>query len=133
MGRLKGGGNNNTYKYSLRLNGGPEELYCSYPHIYTVHPNLNKSAITNIIFYPEKSINNRKYSIIKLAKPLPVFEKKTITDIAGNSIIMLENINYTDSKPRGYVSPSAPPCPQATYIVTAHPTGVSVSHAQPAP
>ena len=88
MGRLKGGRNNNHYKYILRCYGGPEEYYTSYPHIYTVHPTLTKSAITNIIFYPERSVNNTKYSIIKLAKPLPVFEKKTIISTMCEAVFL---------------------------------------------
>tara|TARA_R110002167_G_C12383495_1_gene625271 strand:- start:247 stop:645 length:399 start_codon:yes stop_codon:yes gene_type:complete len=131
MGRLKGGRNNNHYKYILRCYGGPEEYYTSYPHIYTVHPTLTKSAITNIIFYPERSVNNKKYSIIKLAKPLPVFEKKTIIDLAGNTVNMLVNINYNDLKPRGYVPPSAPPCPPAHcggQVAHAHVEPVALSH-----
>ena len=111
MGRTKGGRNNNYYKYVLSLNGGPPELYTSYPHMYSVHPTLTKSTITNIIFYPERCVNHKKYSIIKLAVPLPVFEKKTISDIAGNTMNFLENINYSNcAKARHYVPPSAPPC-----------------------
>ena len=113
MGRLKGGGNNNYYKYLLRMHGGPPEYYCSYPHIYTVHPTLTKSAITNIISFPERSVNNTKYSIIRLAIPLPVFEKKQITDTGGNTVTILQHLNYVDLTPRGYVPPSAPPCPPA--------------------
>ena len=97
MGRAKGGKNANTYKYMLTKYDGPEEYFTSYPHIFNTHTELNKSAIINIIFHPERCVNNTIFSITKLTNPLPVFHKKTITDTRGNVITILDKINYMET------------------------------------
>ena len=114
MGRVRGGINKKNYKYLMSVYGGEYQYFRSYCEIWEKYTDLNKSAISNIIFFPEKMLNNKKYKIIKLAVPVPVFLKTLEQDAHGNWITTLSNIDYTSrlrqlGDDRNVVSVTAPP------------------------
>lgn len=95
MGRTKGGINKRNYKYLMSVNDGDYQYFSSYAEIWNKYEDLNKSAITNIIFHPERVLNNNKYKIVKLTTPVPVFIKQTVQDANKNWIVVLNRIDYT--------------------------------------
>jgi hypothetical protein len=114
MGRVKGGINKQNYKYLMSVYGGEYQYFRSYCEIWTKYPDLNKSAITNIIFNPERMLNNKKYKIIKLTNYVPVFLKTRQLDAHGNWVTSLNPIDYTSmlrqlGDDRSVVSVTAPP------------------------
>ena len=126
MGRALGGTNKKNYKYLMSVDSRDFQYFASYAEIWNKYPDLNKSSITNILFHPERILNNKKYTIIKLTKPMPVYLKIQCEDNNGNWITKLENIDYSIKLhqleveaspevsgicPRIYPSPTAPPCP----------------------
>ena len=79
----------------MSVYGGEYQYFRSYCEIWTKYPDLNKSAITNIIFNPERMLNNEKYKIIKLTTYVPVFLKTRELDAHGNWVTTLTPIDYT--------------------------------------
>tara|TARA_R100000935_G_scaffold30130_1_gene50435 strand:- start:2723 stop:3124 length:402 start_codon:yes stop_codon:yes gene_type:complete len=127
MGRIKGGTNKKNYKYLMSVSGTDYQYFSSYSEIWEKYTDLNKSSITNILFHPERMLNNKKYTIIKLTQPVAIFITTNVEDLNGNWITVLKRVDYSlklrqleveqnefverEICSRMMQTPTAPPCP----------------------